>query len=164
MKQIPKERKQAVLEKMNGTDRKSIREISFEEGISEATLYNWRKEARLLGHLLPNHDDSPEGWSSHDKFNAVLETAALSETQISEYCRRNGLYPEQLARWREACTRANDYAASERIHREGLQREDRARMRKLEKDLKRKEKALAETAALLVLRKKAEAIWGEEDA
>jgi transposase-like protein len=164
MNRIPSERKNAILAKMTGPDRKPIAVIATEEGISTATLYNWRKDARQQGHLLPDHDDSPEGWSSQDKFNAVLETAALSEAQLSEYCRRHGLYPEQVARWREACARANDYAASERAQRERLLREQRARTRTLEAELRRKEKALAETAALLVLRKKAEAIWGEEDA
>jgi len=164
MKSIPIERKEAILAKLAGPDRRSVAELSAEEGISTATLYNWRKEARMQGRLLPDHDDSPEGWSSQDKFNAVVETAALSEAEVGEYCRRHGLYPEQLSRWREACGRANDFAASECSHRERLQREDRARVRKLEQELRRKEKALAETAALLVLRKKAEAIWGEEDA
>jgi transposase-like protein len=164
MKSIPIERKEAILAKMAGPDRRSVAELSAEEGISTATLYNWRKEARLQGRLLPGHDDSPEGWSSQDKFNAVIEAAALSETELAGYCRRQGLYPEQLTRWREACSRANDYASSERAHQESLQRAERARMRELEKELRRKEKALAETAALLVLRKKAEAIWGEEDA
>lgn len=164
MKAISNERKQSILNKMSGPDRKTIRDLAKEEGISEATLYNWRKEARSLGRLLPDHDDSPEGWSSLDKFNAVLETAPLSEAQLSEYCRKNGLYPEQIHQWREACKRANDYAASARSHQERTQRQERARMRKLEKDLQRKEKALAEAAALLILRKKAEAIWGEEDA
>lgn len=164
MKGIPIERKEAILAKMTGADRKPIAVISAEEGISTATLYNWRKQARQQGRLLPDHDDSPEGWSSRDKFNAVLETAPLSEAQLSEYCRRHGLYPEQIARWREACCRANDFAASERAHQERIQRGERARMRSLEKELRRKEKALAEAAALLVLRKKAEAVWGEEDA
>jgi transposase-like protein len=76
---------------MSGPGRKSIAEISREEGISSATLYAWRKAARAEGQLLPDSDDTPEGWSAADKFNAVLETAALSETQLSEYCRRQGL-------------------------------------------------------------------------
>ena len=164
MKRISPERKQAVLAKMSGPDRKSIEMIASEERISPATLYKWRKEARLSGKLIPDYDDTPEGWTSQDKFNAVLETAALSESQLSEYCRRNGLYPEQIARWRSACEYANNYAGIERMHKERLQREERSRMRKLERELRRKEKALAEAAALLVLRKKADAIWGEEDA
>jgi len=56
-----------------------------------ATLYSWRKRACKEGRLLPDHNDSPEGWSSRDKFNAVLEPAALSEAELSEYCRRHGL-------------------------------------------------------------------------
>jgi transposase-like protein len=164
MKSIPAERKASILAKMTGPDRKPIAQLAAEEGLSTATLYNWRKAARTEGQLLPDHDDSPEGWSSRDKFNAVLETAALSESQLSEYCRRHGLYPEQIARWRKACAEANNYAASERAHQSRLQREERSRIRRLESELRRKEKALAETAALLVLRKKAEAIWGEEDA
>lgn len=164
MKRIPTERKEAILAKLAGPDRKPIAQLAAEEGVSAATLYHWRTEARLRGHLLPAHDDSPDGWSSQDKFNAVLATATLSEDQIGQYCRQHGLYPEQLARWREACARANDYEASQSAHLERLQREDRARIRQMEKDLRRKEKALAETAALLVLRKKAGAIWGEEDA
>ena len=164
MKSIPFERKEAILAKLTGPGRRSVAEVSAEEGISTATLYNWRKKARDEGGLLPNHDDSPEGWSSQDKFNAVLQTAALNQEQTGEYCRRHGIYPEQLQRWRQACLSANNYEASERIHQERLQRQERDKIRKLEKDLRRKEKALAEAAALLVLRKKAEAIWGEEDA
>jgi transposase-like protein len=80
MKSIPTERKASILAKMTGPDRKPIAQLAAEEGLSTATLYNWRKAARTEGQLLPDHDDSPEGWSSRDKFNAVLETAALSES------------------------------------------------------------------------------------
>jgi len=84
----------------------------------------------------------------------------MNEVELGEYCRQRGLYPEQLRVWREACERANDWekAASTRIARET--KDDKKRIRELERDLARKEKALAETAALMVLRKKAEAIWG----
>ena len=57
----------------------------------------------------------------------MLETAPLSEAQLSEYCRRHGLYPEQIARWREACSRGNDHATSEHARRERRQRGERAR-------------------------------------
>ena len=65
----------------------AIRQLSREEGISEATLHKWRSEARRKGQLLPDADAGPEGWSSRDKFAAVLETAALNEADLSEYCR-----------------------------------------------------------------------------
>jgi transposase-like protein len=94
MKNIPEERKETILARRSGPDRKPVATIAAEEDVSMATLYNWRKRAREEGRLLPDHDDSPEGWSSLDKFNAVLETAALSEAELSEYCRGHGLYPE----------------------------------------------------------------------
>jgi hypothetical protein len=59
--------------------------------------------------------EGPEGWSARDKFAAVVETAALNETELAEYCRSCGLYPEQVRAWRSACEQANDWAqASER--------------------------------------------------
>ena len=160
--QYSEERKEAVLKKMMPPHNRSIPELAREEGISEATLYNWRSQARQEGRLLPDSDTSPEGWSSRDKFSAVLESATLSEAEIGEYCRKRGLYPEQIQAWRQACEQANDWRQSEKQRLQETQRADRKRLRELEKELERKDKALAETAALLVLRKKAQAIWGEE--
>lgn len=161
----PKERKEAVLAKLMPPHNRTVADVAREEGISTATLYNWRKEAREQGRLLPAHSSEPEGWSARDKFNAVLETASLSEAELAEYCRQRGVYPEQIRRWRGACEGANDQAdAAERQQRQAVKAE-KARSRELERELKRKDAALAETAALLTLRKKAAAIWGEgEDA
>lgn len=138
----------------------ALRQLSREEGISNGTLSLWRAEARSKGKLLPDGHSGPDGWTARDKFAAVVETASMNETECGEYCRQRGLYAEQLRVWREACERANDWerAASNRIARET--KDDKKRIRDLERELARKEKALAETAALMVLRKKAEAIWG----
>jgi len=92
----PKERKEAVLKKMLPPNNKTIKELAAEEGISEATLYNWRNAARAEGRLMPDGDCTPHGWSAKDKFAAVLETAALNEADLSTYCRERGLYPEQI--------------------------------------------------------------------
>jgi transposase-like protein len=86
------ERKAAVLKRMLPPNNMAIRELSRAEGISEATLHKWRAVARGKGQLLPDADAGPEGWSSRDKFAAVLETAALNEVDLAEYCRRRGLY------------------------------------------------------------------------
>jgi transposase-like protein len=159
--QYSQERKEAVLAKMMPPHNRTVADVAKEEGISTATLYNWRRDAREQGRLLPRDSSEPEGWSARDKFNAVLETAALSESELAEYCRKRGLYPEQVRRWRNACEGANDRAdAADREHREAVKAE-KARSRELERELKRKESALAETAALLTLRKKANAIWGD---
>jgi len=159
----PKERKEAVLKKMLPPNNKTIREIAREEGISEATLYNWRKAARADGKLLPDGDSTPEGWSAADKFSAVVETAAMNEMELSEYCRKRGLYPAQIRQWREACEQANDWDRSQTQRLTEARKADEKRIKRLEGELRQKEKALAETAALLVLSKKLEAIWGEEE-
>ena len=157
------ERKEAVLKKMLAPHQRSIRELSQEEGISEATLYNWRKAARSQGRLLPDGDATPQGWTSQDKFAAVMETAALSEAELAEYCRRRGLYPAQIRAWRAACEQANDWDDAQARRLKAARKDDGQRIKSLERELRQKEKALAETAALLVLRKKAEAIWGKDE-
>lgn len=58
---------------------------------------------------MPDADAGPEGWSSRDKFAAVLETAAFNEVDLGEYCRKRGLFPAQIAAWRAACEQANDW-------------------------------------------------------
>ena len=143
----------------------AIRQLSQEEGISDATLPTWRAEARGKGQLGPDADAGPEGWTSRDKFAAVLETAALNEADLAEYCRKRGLYPAQIAAWRSACEQANDWDRASTARLGQATKEEKKRIKDLERDLARKEKALAEAAALLILRKKASAIWGgDEDA
>jgi transposase-like protein len=165
MARYPKERKEAVLKKMLAPNNKTIKELAQEEGISEVTLYSWRKAARAEGRLMPDGDNAPAGWSAGDKFSAVVETAALNEAQLSEYCRERGLYPEQVRQWREACEQANDWDRKQNQQLKEARKADQKRLNALERELRQKEKALAETAALLVLTKKAEAIWGTgEDA
>jgi transposase-like protein len=159
----PQERKEAVLKKMLPPLNRSIKTLSKEEGITEGTLYNWRKQARQEGRLMPDGESSPEGWNASDKFAAVVETAAMNEAELSVYCRERGLYPNQIQAWREACEQANDWKQAQTKELKQARKDDEKCIRDLRKELHRKEKALAETAALLVLRKKAAAIWGEED-
>lgn len=137
--------------------------LAKETGITEQTLYTWRRQLKNLGKPVPGDGKNPEGWSSEDKFAVVLETAALNEAELAEYCRRKGLYAEQIAAWRQACLTANASAAELTRSQREQAKEDRKRIRQLEKELQRKEKALAEAAALLVLRKKVQAIWGDKE-
>jgi transposase-like protein len=147
------ERKEAVLKKMMAPHNRSLRELATED-ISEATLYNWRKQARSKGLLMPDGDSGPEGWSARDKFAAVMESAALKDQQTAEYCRRKGLYPHRLEQWRQACEAANDWDRHSTLKLKAEQKTSRQRTKALEKELQRKEKALAEAAVLLVLQKK----------
>ncbi len=93
----------------------------------------------------------------------VIETACLNEQALSEYCRKKGLYVEQINRWKELAL--GGYEARGRLsanERREL-KQTKKQKRQIEKELKRKEKALAETAALLVLSKKCNAIWGGKE-
>ena len=120
---------------------RTVSELAKETGVSAITLYAWRKQARAAAAVVPGDGKSPEAWSSEEKIRVVLESAALSESQLAEYCSSKGLYVEQVREWRVACEQANA-TAHER-------RRDKA--------------ALTEVAALLVLRKKAEASWGKDE-
>ena len=142
----------------------TVKQVAEHENISEPTIYKWRQEARGQAQCFPDTDHlDPEGWTSRDKFAAVVETAAMNAQERSEYCRGRGLYTEQLERWRVDCEQAADLADSRRQSQERESKAQRKRIKALEKELQRKEAALAETAALLTLRKKAQAIWGESE-
>ncbi len=138
----------------------SVAQVSRETGVSEQTLYNWRNRFRHEGRAVPADPKNPENWSGENKLAVVIETAALNEEELAEYCRKKGLYVEQVVRWREAAVAgAGTETPLSSTERRAFAQE-RKKTRKLEKELNRKEKALAETAALMVLQKKARAIWG----
>jgi transposase-like protein len=163
VKQYSAERKEALLRQMMPPQNRPVSELARESGITEQTLYTWRRQLRKQGTPVPGSGKNAEEWSSEDKFAVVLETAALNASELAEYCRRKGLFPEQIAAWRAACMSANTSVAQQTKARQAQSKEDKKRIRQLEKELQRKEKALAETAALLVLRKKVQAIWGEQE-
>lgn len=155
--------REPLLRRMLPPNNESITAISKEVGISEQTLRTWRDKARKEGYAAPGKDAVPDDWSTQDKFLVVVETASMSESELAEYARKKGLYVEQIKSWRDACMNANGGVAQEaaRLTKE-LKTAEQAN-RKLRKELDRKEKALAEAAALLVLRKKADAIWGDPE-
>ena len=156
------ERREALLRRMMPPENKKVSELAREIGITEQTLYAWRRQLKNQGVAVPGDGKHGEQWRSEDKFAVVLETAAMNAADLSEYCRRKGLYVEQIAAWRQACLDANANAAQVTKGQREQSKGDQKRIRALEKELNRKEKALAEVAALLVLRKKAQAIWGDE--
>lgn len=163
MTKYTNEKKEHALTLMSAPQNKPVPEVSKLTGIPEATLYLWRQQARRAGRAVPGDGQNPEYWSAADKFAVVLETAPLGEAELAEYCRRRGLFAEQIRRWRaEAQAALSERESGERA---AERAQDKKRIRELEKDLRRKEKALAETAALLVLSRKYEALRTEgEDA
>jgi len=154
-----------VRRRMSPPHRQSVAQISAELGIHVVTLYNWRKTWRLQGEVVPASEKDPEGWGATDKFTVVLETAGLNATELSAYCRERGLYPEQVERWRQASQDANQkpvLTLKEQKELERLRAQDQKEIKRLKQELRRKEKALAEAAALLIASKKIQAFWGED--
>ena len=169
MTQYAVERKESVVRRMLKSPELSIRELAQETGISAWSLYDWRRKAiegerSVAGKPKPSaKQSSGTKRSAAQKIAVVAETRALNEAELAEYCRAHGLYPEEVKRWWETAEGAmNDGMVPLKIHREALAAEKQL-VKELARELRRKEKALAETAALLTLRKKAAAIWGEEE-
>ncbi|ABZ83414.1 transposase, putative [Heliomicrobium modesticaldum Ice1] len=155
--------KESIVRRMMPPENATVAELSEETGVTEVTLYKWRREARINGNATPGDGRESEQWSSEDKFLIVMETYAMNENDLSEYCRKKGLYPEQIEAWRKTCLHANARQTAESKELKTELREEKKRSKSLERDLRRKEKALAEAAALLVLQKKVQAIWGEPE-
>ena len=143
--------------------------LSEEVGIGQPTLSRWLREATTLEGVTKKRRQRPtlnrtadpkrpEDRSASDKLRLMLEASALSEADVGEFLRRHGLHEADLAAWRETALAAlsGGPAAQPRPG-------EAKRVRELEKELRRKDKALAETAALLVLQKKVRAIWGDGD-
>ena len=162
MTQYSEEFKASIIAKMLPPNNVSVPELARETGIPKDTLYSWRIRHRKSNAEATAQQGPSGGLSSEEKFAIVLESASLNEVELSEYCRRKGLYPQQISAWREACLQANA-APTAKLDREKL-RQQTKEIKQLEAELRRKEKALAEAAALLVLQKKVQALWGEPEA
>ena len=157
-----REVREAVLDKLLHSGLSS-HQVAEETGVPRATIYGWKKRYMVKKEKSAAVNAQAENWSAEEKFAAVLHTATLSEVELNAYCRENGLYPGQIKSWREACIQGVK-PSSKQPNRHSPQKEDKRRIQSLERELQRKEKALAETAALLVLRKKYNALWeGNED-
>lgn len=154
------ELKQQIVKKMLPPNSQSVAAISRETGISQPTLYAWKKQLRTQGHVVPTTPSPADRWDARTKLATVIRTASMNEAERSTYCREHGLYVEQLDAWKQAFEAMNPLEPA-------VSKADLATMRKknrkLEKELHRKEKALAEAAALLTLSKKANAIWGIDE-
>ena len=165
MFRYPEERKNAVIQKMLPPISMAVSELSISEGLSTKTLYRWRKEAIAGKVRVPKRGSSSEKLSAEAKFTIVVETATLSEHELGQYCRERGLFPEQIKEWKQSFILGSKPDPKQAKADKVELKKERQRSKGLERELRRKEKALAETAALLVLRKKANAIWGDgEDA
>lgn len=154
---------------MVGPGKLSASALSKEVGVAQPTLSLWLKSA---GRVSAVSDDEkpkpkpkvmrPEAWTPQKKLAAVMEAARLSDAELGAWLRREGLTEEHLRQWRDALEERASAVFEPREPR--VSAESRRRVLELERELKRKDKALAETAALLVLQGKVQALWAGEDA
>ena len=111
---------------------------------------------------MPGYRNAGDDGSPEFKLAVVIETASLSEAELGAYCRQKGLYPEQVQRWKEACLHGARLQKSHEKAAQKQQRDSRKTIKKLKAEVRRKDRALAETTSLLVLSKKLEALYGED--
>ena len=162
MARYSEERKSAILKKLLPPQNRTVVAVATEEGISDATLYNWLKQGRKQGKLVPGLSKTAEEWSGEAKLAVVIETSPLSDEELSVYCREKGLYVEQAKRWRDACVQGTGQETEQRKETQQQQKQSQKRIKKLEAEVRRKDKVLAETTSLLVLSKKLEALYGND--
>lgn len=164
--------KEKMVAKLIGPGARSLASLSEEAGVPRSTLWTWLRVAKIRpmskeGERSSGKDSNALGnrkrWTPEEKIRVVLEATAEGEAGLGALLRREGLHEEDLKCFREEVLEAAARGFAVGRRKRGLSPEQKE-LRKLKKELVRKEKALAETAALLVLRKKAEAFfqWEEE--
>ncbi len=151
--------KETALRKILPPENRSVPDVAREMGISEQTIYNWKKLAEN-GSLFLEETSSPIQTGQLEQYNLILESKLIGEDRIGEWLREKGLHSEHLNLWeQEIKDTLNNKDNKLKLENQKLKKEKKL----LEKELHRKEKALAEMAALLTLKKKAEAIWGDRE-
>jgi transposase len=149
--------RKAAVEKFHNRGSRSVEEIAQVLGVSSWSLYHWSKRYGKAGRMTKQR--RPGERSAQEKLRAVIEYEGLPEDKRGEYLRREGLQSEHIEGWKksmEAGLGGGKLSTAERSERAA----DKKKIQELEKELRRKDKALAETTALLVLKKKADLIWG----
>ena len=144
--------KAEIVKRMLAPGGPSAKALSLETGIPKQTLSQWRTNAHKLP-LMTEGKGPPTGkWSVAEKARIVMESSALSGEELGAYLRREGVHPDQLAVWKKALEDGF-----------GQDKATKRYIGQLEREIRRKDKALAEAAALALLKKKVDAIWGVED-
>jgi len=157
--------KESMLQKIFFNPDRSVVSFAKEANIPGSTVATWVRNYKKKNGKFMDQKRREKLWSAEKMFETVLLTAPMNEAEKSEYCRKQGIYPVQLKEWEKDCIAGCRNAPDKKYIKEAKEKEQRykKKTRALEKDLMRKEKALAETAALLVLKKKVQEIWGEPE-
>lgn len=151
--------KDAIVTKMANRGSQTISEVCRQEGVSKSAVRSWQeKRGNGLGMKTKRGTDSQQ-WSAEVKLNAVLQSNSLGEEEFGVFLRKEGLHSQQVNAWRADILAAlGPFSGKSGSVKDGRDQ----RIRELEKDIHRKDKALAEASALLILQKKVNLIWGKE--
>lgn len=153
-----KEFKDSVVVKILNRGDRTIDEVCSEVGVLKTSARNW---IRACAMVAPSKSQSTKGrrmkWTPEAKLRAVVDTTNLVDTDLGHYLRKEGLYSTQVTEWRSEFL--EKMALQPKFKRD--ERDDKIRV--LEREILRKDKALAEASALLILQKKVSLIWGNSD-
>jgi len=154
--------KARMVRRMAGAEGISANALSREVGILQPTLSRWLRDARSVDGMNDRKKDArrpkSKAWSAEEKLRVLGEAARLSDDELGPFLRREGVHEATLREWREAAAAG---LASANGTRRNKKSPEAKRVKELERELRRKEKALAELAALITLQKKVQAIWGD---
>jgi transposase len=152
-----------MLGRLMGPGAISANALSQEVGVAQESLSRWLRQSRNIEGIVPASNSKKKQpskqWTGAEKLRVLTAAHGLSETELGVLLRREGLHTADLADWRTAAE-----AALSAPGRRAAPSAERRRIQELERELRRKDAALAETAALLVLKKKVQEIWGDEAA
>ncbi len=165
--------KARMVQKMLEPAAMSASGLSRECGVPQGTLSRWLRRARRVGGMSTQNETStgngeqaqrrPQDWSAAEKLDAVLQASSLSDDDLGAFLRSKGLHEADLRAWRKTVMAAATSALAGSQRKGRRPSKETKKIRQLEKELNRKEKALAEAAALLILKKKVQSIWGDEE-
>ena len=139
--------KARVLQRLVGPRAISANRLAAEVGVPQVTLSRWLASARSVSPMTTPQKQ----WTGAQKLRVVLAAQGVSETELGALLRREGLHAAQLDEWRAAAEAALEPASRRRA--KAVPHPDTTRLAEVERELRRKEAALAEAAALLVLKK-----------
>lgn len=160
---------QAVEKALSRSGVSTLNDIASSLGIGCSTLSKWIIKARNQEFEMVSPDEinrmtrdkSPQDWTLEERLNMVVACGSLSGEKLSEYCREKGVYPHHVNQWKLDFVSGS--APKEKVVSPSEMKMLKQENKTLKKELNRKDRALAETAALLVLQKKVNAIWGNDE-
>ena len=158
-RKFSEEQKRMWVKKFLSRGSKSIDVFCRENAMASTALYRWVSIYGKTDDMKPL-TRTPQNWTPEEKFKAVMAFDSLPVEEQGAYLRREGVHADHIEMWREKMQKSLEPESTDKRTERG---ELIYKIQGLEKDLLRNEKALAEAAAIIILKKKADLIWGNED-